>query len=60
MPIINVYVKGGVIQNMAIPLGSGVIVRVVDYDCEGTDCLDTDDEGAPCTVMLYEQRKEPE
>ncbi len=58
MPIINVYLKGGVIQNVAIPAGSDVIVRVVDYDCEGGECLDTDDEGSPCTVILYEQRKE--
>lgn len=54
MPIVNVYLKGGVIQGVAIPTGSNVIVRVVDYDCEGGECLDIDDEGTPCMVALYE------
>ena len=58
MPIINIYVKGGVVQDVAIPPGCGVVVRIVDYDCEGTDCPDTDDEGNPCTVALYEADKE--
>ena len=58
MPIINIYVKGGVIQNVAIPAGSKIVVRVVDYDCEGSDCPDKDDEGTPCTVALYEATKE--
>ena len=58
MHIINVYLKGGVIQNIFIPQGCDAIVRIVDYDCEGSDCLDTDDEGNPCTVALYEANQE--
>jgi len=54
MAIVNIYVRGGVIQNVAIPPGCGIVIRVVDYDCEGGDCTDTDDDGNPCHVALYE------
>lgn len=59
MFIINVYLKGGVIQNVFIPQGCDAIVRIVDYDCEDGDCSDTDDEGSPCTVAIYEASETP-
>jgi len=57
MPIIDIYVKGGVIQDVAIPRDSNVVVRVVDYDCENGECAYTDDEGTPCNVAIYEAQE---
>lgn len=55
MAIVNIYVRGGVIQNVAIPQGCDVIIRVVDYDCEGMECRDIDDNGDSCCIALYEE-----
>lgn len=58
MAIVNIYVRGGVIQGVAIPQGCDVIIRVVDYDCEGLECWDIDDNGDSCHVALYEASDE--
>jgi len=58
MHIINVYLRDGTIEYLSIPKECDVVVRIVDYDCEGADCPDTDDKGISCTVSVYETSKE--
>jgi len=54
MAIVNIYVRGGVIQGVVIPSECDVIIRIVDYDCEEGDCPDRDDNNDPCRIALYE------
>jgi hypothetical protein len=55
-PVIVVTVEGGVVQNVSIPEGCQVTVRVIDYDngdADDIDC-DRDDAGELCSIVDYE------
>jgi hypothetical protein len=40
------------VQNVDVP--EGVLVKVLDYDVEGTEAPDEDHEGRPCNIGVWE------
>jgi hypothetical protein len=53
---ITIIVEGGMIQDVKIPKGCHIKVRVKDFDIEGTeaDHLQTDENGDEFVELIYE------
>jgi hypothetical protein len=50
--VVTVFVHGGVVQDVNVP--AGVLVKVIDYDVEGSEAPDKDHEGRPCSIGTWE------
>jgi hypothetical protein len=54
---VNVFMEGGIIQNIELP--AGVRVTVYDYDVEGVDAdrIEKDGKGDECTIATWEPQE---